>query len=214
MIGLGLLLGLALAEPLDPSGVWDLAGRDTGRTPYEGSVLLQPWGPAYDVTWHTSIGDYQGVAMVVDQTLYAAWGAGPGFGLAVYTVERQRLEGEWVLWRDRSEPGVERATPVGRARWGLIGTWEVDGHAPGDPTAAYRALLTIERLGRTYVLTWDTGTSVYQGTGVRRGNQLIVGWAYDAPGGLAAYELRRQELKGRWAIAGERRRGREHLERR
>lgn len=206
--------GPAAAEAFDPSGIWDMSGQDTTRTAYDGTVMLQPWGPAYDVTWHTSIGDYQGLALVVDGRLYASWGAGPGFGLAVYTLEDDRLAGEWVLWRDRREPGVEWATPQGRVRRGLHGTWEVDGHAPGEPSSTYRALLTIERVGRTYLLTWDTGDSVYQGVGVRHGDTLVVGWAYDAPGGLVAYALRGEELHGRWAIAGDRRRGRERLTRR
>ncbi len=209
-----LALGLAAAEPLAPAGVWDLTGRDTARDAYSGSVLLQPWGPAFDVTWHTSIGDFQGLAIVVGDGLYASWGAGPGFGLAVYDMEGGRLEGEWLLWRDRSDPGVEWGTPLGRVRRGLVGTWEMDGHAPGNPSATYRALLTIERVGRTYVLTWDTEGSVYQGVGERQGDQLIVGWSYDTPGGLVSYRQRGQQLLGRWAVAGERRRGRERLKRR
>ncbi len=214
MIGLLLLVGLAQAEPLDPSGVWSLTGQDTDGESYDGSVLFQPWGPALDVTWHTSIGDYQGVALVVDERLYASWGAGPGFGLAVYTRGQDRLDGRWVLWRDRSDPGTEWATPQGRIRRGWYGTWEVDGRAPGADGVRYLALLTVERVGRTTVLTWDTGESVYQGVGFRRGDTLVVGWAYDAAGGLVAYTPRGDELRGRWAIAGDRRRGRERLERR
>ncbi len=211
---LWLALALARAEPLDPSGVWTLEGRDTTRESYDGSVLLQPWGPAFDVTWHTSIGDYQGVALVVEDHLYAAWGSGPGFGLAVYTIGDDQLDGTWVLWRDRGPPGVELGTPRGRIRRGLVGTWEVDGHAPGNPAARYRALLTIEKQRRTWLLTWDTDGDVYQGVGVRRGDVLVVGWAYDAAGGLVSYAPRGDALAGRWAIAGERRRGRERLERR
>jgi hypothetical protein len=209
-----LILGLAAAATLDPSGIWDLNGSDLTGAEYQGSVLVQPWGPAYDVTWHTTIGDYQGIALVVEDRLYAAWGAGPGFGLVVYQIGKGRLDGQWVMFRVRGEPGVEWGTPRGRVRRGLIGTWELDGHAPGSVSQTYRSLLTVERKGRTYLLTWDTEGSVYQGIGFRHGDTLVVGWAYDTPGGLLEYKPHKGDLKGRWAIAGDRKRGHEDLRRR
>ena len=176
--------------------------------------MIQPWGPALDVTWHTSLGDYQGIALVVNGELYAALGAGAEFGLMTYTIAPGRLEGEWVLWRDREGPGKEWGTPRGRVRRSLIGTWEMDGHLPGAPEQSYRSLLTITRLGRTYLLTWDTGGSIYQGVGFRHGDTLVVGWALDTAGGLVRYRLEEEEARGRWAVAGNRKRGREQLVRR
>ncbi len=207
-------LSVALAADPDPSGVWDLVGRDLSRTPYEGSLLVQPWGLAYDLTWHTSIGDYQGVGVLVDDHLYGAWGAGTEFGVLIYRIGEESLTGEWVLWRERGEPGTEWATPRGRIRRGLIGTWEVDGKAPGDSEHTYRSLLTIEKLRRTWVLTWESEGSRYQGTGVRRGDLLVVGWAVDAAGGLIDYRIDGGTAKGRWSISGQPRRGRERLVRR
>jgi len=209
-----LLMSLAAAAEVAPAGVWDLEGRDLTRETYEGSLLVQPWGPAFDLTWHTSIGDYQGVGVLLDDHLYAAWGSGTDFGVLVYQVGDGELRGDWFTWRERGAPGEERATPRGRIRRGLIGTWEVDGRAPGGSTHTYRSLLTVEKHGRTWVLTWEGEGSRYRGVGVRRGDQLIVGWAHDGDAGLADYRIRDGTARGRWAIAGQRRRGREDLVRR
>lgn len=80
---------------------------------------------------------------------------------------------------------------------GPTGVYHVTGTNPdGTP---YQGTLTVERLGDTYTLTWETGSTVIEGVGLLQGNILSAGWDC----GVITYRVQEDgSMEGIWALCG------------
>lgn len=95
------------------SGVYRVTGTnpgaETGAQPYQGTLTISPRGDAYEVHWAIANDEYDGVGIVVNNTLCVAYTAGEGLGVVAY---RQRpdgsLEGRWTV-AGSNELGTEVA---------------------------------------------------------------------------------------------------------
>lgn len=99
-----------------------------------------------------------------------------------------------------SAPMAHPSSPSGDP----TGVYYVTGTNPsGTP---YRGTLTVERLGNTYALTWETGGIIIEGVGLLQGGILSAGWDC----GVITYRIQEDgSMEGIWALCGEGRTGTE-----
>jgi len=96
------------------AGVYTVTGTNPGAEadaePYTGTLTITSRGDVYDVHWSIADDEYDGIGIVVNNTLSVAYTAGDGVGVVVY---RQRpdgsLEGRWAVEGASDRQGTELA---------------------------------------------------------------------------------------------------------
>lgn len=82
----------------------------------------------------------------------------------------------------------------------LNGYWECRGIDGGKP---YRGIVSIERKGGVYVVSWSVGGNSFTGIGLSDGSTLSVAWAVPMKDGIVrglnVYKIAAGKLTGRWA---------------
>lgn len=81
----------------------------------------------------------------------------------------------------------------------------------GNP---YSGVVTVQRTGDTYRVTWVVGGVQYDGTGIGNNDFIAVSYRAGNVTGLALYGAKGDKWEGIWAYAGGRRLGTEVWERR
>jgi hypothetical protein len=189
-------------------GEWQIMeAKNTQGQSYFGTVNIQALGlSAYLLNWKTSAGDYTGLGLMQGTQLCVGWGVpNVPFGVVIYKIESDKLIGAWTATGQDGRVGVEVAT---RVRAGIDseqyieGKYDVFGENPITNTA-YEGTITITRNSDAdmYDLAWNLGSVRYNGTGLRKGNYLYVGWGYNEAFGVIVYETaQRSQAQGIWAL--------------
>ena len=181
------------------SGTYNISyGQGLDGSTYGGAVHLEE---TYDGTvhlaWETSDGSaYSGIGLTAGNEVWAGWGTGNNYGVAVYSFENGNLSGTWVDAQER----VGQEVVHGGAS--MNGTYSVTGTNP-DGTY-YEGSLFIVPAGETYQFVWETGNFTYTGVGYRveSSNTFVVGWAYGENSGVVHYDFSGSRGNGKWAVSG------------
>lgn len=179
---------------------------DNGPT-YTGRVKVEYRGDnVYYVYWNIpGSSEYRGVGLLDHQTLCVGWSSSPGYGVVIYKVADGRLYGNWLADNTEWDLGMEDLE--GPA--GLDGVYQIVEAYGADMGDEYSGTVEIRPTGEVYNLTWWIGNEVYTGVGLLKGDLLIVGWGPSA--GVVYYDLKDNELLGRWASPGATTAGLENL---
>jgi hypothetical protein len=130
----------------------------------------------FDFTWWIAKDVFRGSGHFAGKMLVVNWGDKTP---VIYTFgDEGALDGEWA---DGS--ATETLELVANAAPGDIalseGSYKVEGkNADGS---AYEGTVEIERQGKGYHLSWEVGSSSYEGNGVLAGNLLTVEWGSPTP---------------------------------
>ena len=172
----------AITDGSNPGG----AGR------YNGTVHIQRTNSTYQVHWALTAGpDYRGIGLVSGDLFGVGYAQGGDYAVAIYRLEGGVLRGSYT---QASTPG-RVGTEVLQGPAGLSGTYRVTQSADG-----LTGEVTIQPNGSTYSLVRSASAGGHQGTGIRRGDQLVVTWTPTVMvGGVVAYEIRSSVLDGKWA---------------
>ncbi len=214
------LLGIGLVSAIGAGVAWQLGAFDGGddasnlagsyritdsQNPqgggaYSGTVLVTRQASAWQVAWSITGGQgYAGVGLVLGRTFAVGFSQGRVHGVCAYRVDGGTLDGECTGSLDEGK--VTREKLEGPP--GLSGTYQVVGR---------KGTVLLVPHGDTLDVTWATDGGARHGVGIRKGDQLLVGWARPARGyGVVAYEIGQREMSGGWAMAGDARLGRETL---
>ena len=149
------------------------------------------------MAWETSTGhSYQGIGLTDGSDIWAGWGTGSNYGVAVYSIESGHLNGAWIDSHGR----VGTEVVYGGAH--LNGTYSIAGTNPDE--SDYEGSLFIVPAGETYQFVWETGNYTYSGVGYMVGNTgtVVVGWAYGENAGVVHYKMDGGIGTGKWAVSG------------
>jgi Caspase domain len=166
------------AEPktLDLAGVYRVEGTNPNGTKYRGMVALTQSKDQFNFIWWIGKDMFRGTGHFAGKMLVVNWGDKTP---VIYTFgEAGALDGEWA---DGS--ATETLDLVANAAQGDIdlseGSYRVDGkNADGS---GYQGDVEITRQGDRYHLTWQVGSSSYEGDGKLSGNLLTVNWGAATP---------------------------------
>ncbi len=166
------------AEPqtIELGGVYRVAGTNPSGAKYRGMVALAQSEDQFNFTWWIGKDVFHGNGHFAGKMLVVNWGDKTP---VIYTFgEDGALDGEWA---DGS--ATETLEPVANAAPGDIalseGSYSVEGkNADGG---AYKGTVEIERQGKNYHLSWEVGSSSYEGKGTLAGNLLTVDWGSSTP---------------------------------
>jgi hypothetical protein len=95
-----------------------------------------------------------------------------------------------------------------RGTWISNSTVKVHGR---ETLAPYSGTVGIRKLDDVYHLTWWIGNEKYTGAGLLKGDLFIVGWSSGLLDGVTYYEIKGNELLGRWATSNDTTSGVENL---
>ncbi|HTL47054.1 MAG TPA: hypothetical protein VL688_03220 [Verrucomicrobiae bacterium] len=182
--------------PLNPAGSYSIShGMGPGGSEYSGEVEIEDLGDeVFSVGWNTGGGTaYHGIGLHDQNGLAAAWSDADSYGLVIYKVEGGKLYGDWISNTTEFDLGTESLEGPS----GLNGVYQIVDAAGEDGGAAYSGTVEIRPSGQIYRLTWHINNIVYTGVGLLRGDFLFVGWGIGA--GVIYYEIKGDELIGRWA---------------
>ncbi|MBD2464093.1 hypothetical protein H6G89_24120 [Oscillatoria sp. FACHB-1407] len=202
----------ALPTSADVTGTWQITeAKGIDGTTYTGQVDIQSLGDVYRLTWDSSIGSYKGIGFLVEDQLFVGSGTDvEEYGVGVYRIQPDgTLEGQWTLPSSEGQVGTETATKSGI---GLTGTYQVQGVNPNNE-GDYEGTLEIQQTGDTYQLSWEVGSDVYTGVGLRSGDWLAVSWGEPGSFGVMAFAIADNTMSGRWAVPDETQLGVENLAR-
>jgi len=216
------LMGIGLVSAVGVGVAWRLGALDRGadapdlaggyritdsQNPqgggaYSGTVLVTRQASAWQVAWSITGGQgYAGVGLVLDRTFAVGFSQGHVHGVCAYRVDRGTLDGACTGSLDEGK--VTREKLEGPP--GLSGTYQVVGRT---------GTVVLVPRGDTFDVTWEVDGGARHGIGIRKADQLLVGWAQAGRGyGVVAYEIGQGGMSGVWAMAGGTRLGRETLTR-
>jgi len=184
------------------SGIYDISYgvNPESRAPYSGSVIVVPDGPAYWVAWKFfGSPGYEGIGLVVDNTLCVGWSDGGFYGVMVYKVSKDKLKGKWVDAFSTGQVGAEEL----KGPAGLNGVYAITNSYSPQDGRSYRGTVEITKAGEIYSVMWRYAGREHYGVGILKDDLLIVGWGNTNGGGVVYYDLTDpMELKGAWAIPG------------
>jgi Caspase domain len=166
----------AAPKSIDLAGVYRVAGTNPNGGKYHGMVALTQDKDQFDFTWWIAKDVFRGSGHFAGKMLVVNWSDKTP---VIYTFgEEGELDGEWA---DGS--ATETLELVANAAPGDIalseGSYKVEGkNADGS---AYEGTVEIERQGKGYHLSWEVGSSSYEGNGLLAGNLLTVEWGSPTP---------------------------------
>ncbi|MGB6905642.1 MAG: caspase family protein [Methyloceanibacter sp.] len=166
------------AEPqtFELGGVYRAEGTNPSGSKYRGMVALAQNEDQFNFTWWIGKDVFRGSGHFAGKMLVVNWGDKTP---VIYSFgEDGALDGEWA---DGS--ATETLEPVANTAPGDIapseGSYSVEGkNADGS---AYKGTVEIERQGKGYHLSWEVGSSNYEGKGTLAGNLLTVDWGSSTP---------------------------------
>jgi len=82
-----------------------------------------------------------------------------------------------------------------------VGRYRVVGSNPANQTK-YAGMVTVERTGETFRVTWRIGKQVFVGTGIGGDNGFAVAYRSGNRTGIAIYVAKGVDWKGLWTYAG------------
>ena len=163
-------------ETIDLGGIYRVEGTNPSGSKYRGMVALAQNDDQFNFTWWIGKDVFRGSGHFAGKMLVVNWGDKTP---VIYTFgDGGALDGEWA---DGS--ATETLDLVANAAPGDIalseGSYKVEGkNADGS---AYQGAVDIERQGKGYHLSWEVGSSSYEGTGTLAGNLLTVDWGSSTP---------------------------------
>ena len=222
LLPLLLLLLAAFAVPAaaqDLAGLYDAQGKYPGGKDYTGAVKIVPLGQAHAILWKLDSGEgYEGLAIRQNNVFGAAYTMGKiPFGLVVYRIAGNVLDGEWVTSGDpKAELGRETLEGTQQS---LGGTYKITLGQNRDGTTNYTGEVIIKPDGPTFLVAWMVPKLAYVGRGVRIGDVLVVAYGRSTDPkklpGVVAYQIEDADaMVGVWATAGASATGTESLKRR
>lgn len=222
LLPLLLLLLVACAVPAsaqDLTGLYDAQGKFPGGKDYSAAVKIVPLGQAHAILWKLDNGQgYEGLAIRQNNVFGAAYTTGKiPFGLVVYRIAGNVLDGKWVTSGD---PNAElgRETLEGQQE-SLGGTYKITLGQNRDGTTNYTGQVIIKQDGPTFLVAWMVPKLAYIGRGIRIGDVLVVAYGQSQDPrklpGVVAYQIEdANAMTGVWATAGAPATGTERLKRR
>ncbi len=166
------------AEPktVDLAGIYRVEGTNPSGSKYRGMVALTQNKDQFNFIWWIGKDVFRGSGHFAGKMLVVNWGDKTP---VIYTFGKGgALDGEWA---DGS--ATETLDLVANAAQGDIdlseGSYRVDGkNADGS---GYQGDFEITKQGDDYHLTWQVGSSSYEGDGKLAGNLLTVNWGSATP---------------------------------
>ena len=181
----------ATPKTIDLAGVYRVEGTNPNGSKYRGMVALAQNNDQFNFTWWIGKDVFRGTGHFAGKMLVVNWGDKTP---VIYTFgDEGALDGEWA---DGS--ATETLDLVANAAPGDIGlsegSYRVDGkNADGS---GYQGNVEITGQGKDYHLTWQVGSSSYEGDGKLAGNLLTVEWGSSTP---VVYALKPDgSLAGLW----------------
>ena len=181
----------AAPKTIDLAGVYRVEGTNPNGSKYRGMVALAQNNDQFNFTWWIGKDVFRGTGHFAGKMLVVNWGDKTP---VIYTFgDEGALDGEWA---DGS--ATETLDLVANAAPGDIGlsegSYRVDGkNADGS---GYQGNVEITGQGKDYHLTWQVGSSSYEGDGKLAGNLLTVDWGSSTP---VVYALKPDgSLAGLW----------------
>ena len=181
----------ATPKTIDLAGVYRVEGTNPNGSKYRGMVALAQNDDQFNFTWWIGKDVFRGTGHFAGKMLVVNWGDKTP---VIYTFgDEGALDGEWA---DGS--ATETLDLVANAAPGDIGlsegSYRVDGkNADGS---GYQGNVEITGQGKDYHLTWQVGSSSYEGDGKLAGNLLTVDWGSSTP---VVYALKPDgSLAGLW----------------
>ena len=182
---------VATPKTIDLAGVYRVEGTNPNGSKYRGMVALAQTNDQFNFTWWIGKDVFRGSGHFAGKMLMVNWGDKTP---VIYTFgDEGALDGEWA---DGS--ATETLELVANAAPGDIGlsegSYRVDGkNADGS---GYQGNVEITEQGNGYHLTWQVGSSSYEGDGTLAGNLLTVDWGASTP---VVYALKSDgSLTGLW----------------
>jgi hypothetical protein len=166
----------AAPKTIDLAGVYRVEGANPNGSKYRGMVALAQNNDQFNFTWWIGKDVFRGTGHFAGKMLVVNWGDKTP---VIYTFgDEGALDGEWA---DGS--ATETLDLVANAAPGDIGlsegSYRVDGkNADGS---GYQGNVDITGQGKAYHLTWQVGSSSYEGDGKLAGNLLTVEWGSSTP---------------------------------
>jgi Caspase domain len=163
-------------KTIDLAGVYRVEGTNPNGSNYRGMVALAQDNDQFNFTWWIGKDVFRGTGHFAGKMLVVNWGDKTP---VIYTFgDEGVLDGEWA---DGS--ATETLDLVANAAPGDIalseGSYRVDGkNADGS---GYQGNVEITKQGKVYHLTWQVGSSSYEGDGKLAGNLLTVDWGASTP---------------------------------
>ena len=181
----------ATPKTIDLAGVYRVEGTNPNGSKYRGMVALAQNDDQFNFTWWIGKDVFRGTGHFAGKMLVVNWGDKTP---VIYTFgDEGALDGEWA---DGS--ATETLELVANAAPGDIGlsegSYRVDGkNADGS---GYQGNVEITGQGKDYHLSWQVGSSSYEGDGKLAGNLLTVDWGSSTP---VVYALKPDgSLAGLW----------------
>jgi Caspase domain len=178
-------------KTIDLAGVYRVEGTNPNGSKYRGMVALAQNNDQFSFTWWIGKDAFRGTGHFAGKMLVVNWGDKTP---VIYTFgDEGVLDGEWA---DGS--ATETLDLVANAARGDIalseGSYRVDGkNADGS---GYQGNVELTRQGKGYHLTWQVGSSRYEGDGKLASNLLTVDWGASTP---VVYALKPDgSLAGLW----------------
>jgi serine/threonine protein kinase len=181
----------------DVSGAYDIVEginpSALGGQRYAGTVVISNVGPTVRVEWHSGSSTFLGVGFVDGDELVVAFGAG-SYGVGVYANEGGKIAGRAAT--SEAAGVIETQTLTGPP--GFSGDYRIAG--PSGPFGS--AVLSPQAFDLVQI-RGDIRTTAIIGTGIRRGERLVVGWGVPGGGGgVVVYKILSGVLEGIWAAHG------------
>lgn len=203
------LAGAAPAQEQHLPGIYFIShGVNPNNGPeYTGKVAIQYRADnVYSAQWKVSdSGGYQGIGFLIGDTFYVGWSYDPGYTVTVYKVDGGRLYGRFISDGTVAEPGLEEL----EGPPGLHGRYEIVKAYGSDDGFEYSGTVGIRKTDETYQVTWWIGNAEYKGVGLLKGDYFVVTSGTSV--GVSYYDIKGDELFGRWALSDVRIPGVENL---
>ena len=208
-LGVGVASSSARTGDADVAGAYVIADSSNpgGAGTYRGAVLLDQVGATYTVHWALTQGpDYKGIGIVDGDVFASAYADAGDYAVATYRIDGGTLRGRFA---EASAPG-KVGEEVLEGSPSLSGAYRIASSSHG-----LAGTISIRANGAAFELERSAAAGGHHGTGIRRGDMLVVAWVLAAnAGGVVLYEIREGVLDGRWAPLGSAQLGAETLRRR
>ncbi len=149
-----------------------------------------------------------------DKLFYVAYGSPKSIGLCVYEISGGNLKGTWYPWyQDGTEKNLGTENLSGAE--GLNGDYKIDSAKAPATGAAYSGTVSIKPLeivgasddAKPYSITWNFGTAVVKGIGIRSGNLLFVASGTGADTSIAKFKIENGSMTSDWYKLGSKEKG-------
>jgi hypothetical protein len=184
--------------PTNVAGQYRVLGTNPNGDRYTGSLEVVAHGDVYEFRWNAGR-QYNGIGVRNGRFVAVAFANGSdgsGCGVVDYRIMSDgTLDGIWSNW-GTDATGTERAKHVsGR---GIEGGYAATGSNPSG--TRYDVNLSVQGAGNGYKFVWSNNT---EGFGIRRGDNIAVGFG-GANCGFVAYQLMPDgSLDGVWGGASQ-----------